>query len=174
MKRGCAALCPNGVIPPGDGSRCGCSFPHDLENAYACLRFVFAAEEHIRAETKRLEQRMHALEDALAILQSVESTEPHPLLSQPTSLDEDPLDIGRDNETKRHEEAEEPALRDAFGALHIDDANGASMFFGPSGVRSSFQLSVKLKLRVCRDQKAYCGRNQMLNDRRLRMMNVRR
>lgn len=99
------------------------------------IRFVFAAEEHIRAETTRLEQRMHALEDALAILQSVDSTEPHPLLAQPTTFDEEPPEDHRDGDHRLKEESEEPTLKDAFGALHIDDANGASMFFGPSGVR---------------------------------------
>lgn len=109
----------------------------------------------------KLEERMHALEDALAIVQATESKNPHPLLSQPFSLDED------DDDLLEEEEEEDTktiigtsGLADAFGALHMENNNGASQrFFGPSGgseVRpylDSVQSLIRTYELVCR---VYC------------------
>ncbi|KAJ6463916.1 hypothetical protein C8R45DRAFT_503300 [Mycena sanguinolenta] len=131
VKRGCGALCPNGTIPPGEGSR-----------------FVLAATDHLHQKLVRMEARMHALEDALAILHTADSDKPHPLLS---SYDEDDEDEESTLKLKAvSEEPSEPsqpsqeaeALVDALGSLHID-GEGASRFFGPSGGAESLLLKAK-------------------------------
>ncbi|KAF9077224.1 hypothetical protein BDP27DRAFT_1208913, partial [Rhodocollybia butyracea] len=64
VERGCQALCPNGTIPPGQGN------------------FVLAATvDHPHHKLAKLEAHMHALEDALAIVQTAYNLSPHPLLS---------------------------------------------------------------------------------------------
>lgn len=72
VKRGCDALCPNGTIPPGEGSR-----------------FVIAATDHLRNQITRLEARMRSLEDALAIMHTSETDRPHPLLVPTNDQDEE-------------------------------------------------------------------------------------
>ncbi|KAF7440022.1 hypothetical protein PC9H_000363 [Pleurotus ostreatus] len=113
MKRGCAALCPNSTIPPGDGSR-----------------FVLAATEHLRQKMAAMEARMHALEDALAIAQSSESSQPHPLLTVPfeDEVEDEPSLLQPMN-------SEETAqASNQFGMLHMDPVDyGSARFFGPSG-----------------------------------------
>ncbi|KAK7461100.1 hypothetical protein VKT23_009029 [Stygiomarasmius scandens] len=113
VKRGCQSLCPNGTIPPGQGSR-----------------FVLAATEHLQGKLARLEARMHALEDALAIAQAEESNESHPLLaSDEHKVKEEPVM----QTVPEDADGEEPsALADALGTLYID-RGGFSRFFGPSG-----------------------------------------
>ncbi|KAJ7865263.1 hypothetical protein B0H13DRAFT_1637161 [Mycena leptocephala] len=120
VKRGCGALCPNGTIPPGEGSR-----------------FVLAATDHLHQKLTRMEARMHSLEDALAILHATDSDKPHPLL---LSFDgeEDDDDPPEDEPTlnlkavSEEPSQEESTLVDALGSLHID-GEGGSRFFGPSG-----------------------------------------
>ncbi|GLB35003.1 putative fungal specific transcription factor [Lyophyllum shimeji] len=119
VKRGCAALCPNGTIPPGDGSR-----------------FVLAATDHLRKKMMALEARMHSLEDALVIIQANHSDRPHPLLA---ALDEEEEE---EESTLKPvvEESAASALSDSLGALHID-GQGAARFFGPSGGSESLLLT---------------------------------
>ncbi|KAL1717598.1 hypothetical protein EV715DRAFT_274111 [Schizophyllum commune] len=117
VKRGCAALCPNGTIPPGEGSR-----------------FVLAATEHLEHRRATMEARMHALEDALAILHSTQSDDTHPLLLE--SLEEEPFepspeDLAADQEASGTQ-AEEALPTRSVGALHMDEL-GSSRFYGPSG-----------------------------------------
>ncbi|KAJ6591053.1 hypothetical protein DFH09DRAFT_907769 [Mycena vulgaris] len=125
VKRGCGALCPNGTIPPGEGSR-----------------FVLAATDHLHQKLTRMEARMHSLEDALAILHATDSDKPHPLLSSHDSDSED--DQPEDESTLNlkavsEEPSQESTLVGALGSLHID-GEGGSRFFGPSG-GSEAQLS---------------------------------
>jgi hypothetical protein len=113
VKRGCASLCPNGVVPPGQGSR-----------------FVLAATDHLRRKLAKLEARMHLLEDALAVSDESDS---HPLLMQ--SLH--PLVETTDEPTLKATIEEPPkydpaTLTDALGTLYINK-DGSSRFFGPSG-----------------------------------------
>ncbi|KAJ7628452.1 hypothetical protein FB45DRAFT_748903 [Roridomyces roridus] len=118
VKRGCGALCPNGTIPPGEGSR-----------------FVLAATDHLHQKLTRMEARMHALEDALAILHATDSDTPHPLLnSSPIDDDDDDDEAPALNLKAVSEEplSQESALVDSLGSLHID-GEGASRFFGPLG-----------------------------------------
>ncbi|KAF7974586.1 hypothetical protein HWV62_11856 [Athelia sp. TMB] len=52
--------------------------------------FVLAAEDHLRRKMTKMEERMHALEDALAIVQAQSpKAGAHPLLKTPFSLDDD-------------------------------------------------------------------------------------
>lgn len=92
------------------------------------LRFVLAAEDHLRRKMSKLEERMHALEDALAIVQTNESKHPHPLLAQSFLLDDDD-DLLEEEDTKNFFTTS--GLTDAFGALHVE--NTSQRFFGPSG-----------------------------------------
>ncbi|KAF8180107.1 hypothetical protein BJ912DRAFT_855397 [Pholiota molesta] len=116
VKRGCGALCPNGTIPPGEGSR-----------------FVLAATDHLRHKMTRMEARMRSLEDALAIIHGSESDRPHPLLS--VCVNED-MDEDEDAPQFRavSEDLPQPQvpLREASGTLWFD-GQGGSRFFGPSG-----------------------------------------
>ncbi|KZP29231.1 hypothetical protein FIBSPDRAFT_727667 [Athelia psychrophila] len=116
VKRGTAALCPNETIPPGDGQR-----------------FVLAAEDHLRRKMTKMEERMHALEDALAIVQAQSpEADAHPLLKVPFSPDED--EDGAKRASYEGDDADGVGgLANAFGSLHMDSDHGASRFFGPSG-----------------------------------------
>jgi hypothetical protein len=89
---------------------------------------VLAAEDHLRRKMTKMEERMHSLEDALAIIQSTDSNQPHPLLVHRLVHDDDPADS---EEQKLFNTA--AGLTDAFGGLHMDGDHGASRFFGPSG-----------------------------------------
>ncbi|KAI0342425.1 hypothetical protein BDW22DRAFT_1330929 [Trametopsis cervina] len=112
ISRGCAALCPNGTLPPGDNSR-----------------FVTHATDHLQRLIGKMTDRMRALEDALAIAQAAESSQTHPLLSVEATQDID-VDINQ-------EEEDEPETVDSvvesFGTLHIEDKGRTQRFFGPSG-----------------------------------------
>ncbi|OBZ73746.1 putative transcriptional regulatory protein C1F7.11c [Grifola frondosa] len=110
---GCAALCPNGSLATGQGTR-----------------FVLAATEHLHRRIAMMSERIRQLEDALAILQAKCSNDPHPLLSdgQIKSASEQDEDI-------LFPEAEPSNPSDvvkAFGMLSVSD-NGVSRFFGPTG-----------------------------------------
>ncbi|KAK7042430.1 putative transcriptional regulatory protein C1F7.11c [Favolaschia claudopus] len=128
LKRGCGALCPNGTIPPGEGSR-----------------FVLAATDHLHQKLVRMEARMHALEDALAILH--DSDTPHPLLLPHDGADDDdsPAEDSMIKLKAVPEDSPSPedtVLVEALGSLHID-GEGASRFFGPSGGAESLLLKAK-------------------------------
>ncbi|KAF9476036.1 hypothetical protein BDN70DRAFT_812955 [Pholiota conissans] len=116
VKRGCQALCPNGTIPPGEGSR-----------------FVLAATDHLRHKMTRLEARMRSLEDALAIVQSSESDRPHPLLSMGAQMEEDEEAPPFKAVSEEEEDVQSQIpLREEMGTLWLD-GQGGSRFFGPSG-----------------------------------------
>jgi hypothetical protein len=78
----------------------------------------------------KMEERMHSLEDALAIIQSTDSKHPHPLLAQPRLLYDD---ITESKDANISISKTVTGLTDAFGGLHMDGDHGASRFFGPSG-----------------------------------------
>lgn len=95
-------------------------------------RFVLAAEDHLRRKMTKMEERMHALEDALAIVQSLDSSEPHDLLAHPFPLEGDD-DTPEPEDVKDFSEYDASGLTDAFGSLHMLGDHGASRFFGPTG-----------------------------------------
>ncbi|KAG2159403.1 uncharacterized protein EDB93DRAFT_1075422 [Suillus bovinus] len=117
VKRGCSMLCPNGTMPPGKGSR-----------------FVGVAEEYLRQKAAKLEERMRSLEDALAILQTNTSTQPHPLLTKICSTEE--ADSGSSvDTTSTTAESNLHGHLNASGSLYLDGdpQYGPGHFFGPSG-----------------------------------------
>lgn len=118
VKRGCTALCPNGTIPPGEGSR-----------------FVLAATDHLRQKIIKLEARIHSLEDAIAIVH--DSNDPHPLLTSGIEEEEE-----EPASKPVVEEAPTSTLVDALGVLHVD-GHGTARFFGPSGRSESLLLKAK-------------------------------
>ncbi|KAG7445199.1 uncharacterized protein BT62DRAFT_933002 [Guyanagaster necrorhizus] len=117
VKRGCASLCPNGTVPPGQGSR-----------------FVLAATEHLQNTLKKLEDRMHSLEDAIAIVYSATSDSPHPLLvkCKDEEVEEEPSNLNSVKEEAEEMDEDSPVPLDALGTLYIDQ-DGWNRFFGPSG-----------------------------------------
>ncbi|OCH96289.1 hypothetical protein OBBRIDRAFT_718907 [Obba rivulosa] len=112
QRRGCAALCPNGSLATGQGTR-----------------FVLAATEHLHKRIAKMSERIRQLEDALAVMQAKGSNEPHPLLSG----QQDAVG-GQDEDIPPPEQAApiSPDALDAFGTLTVSD-HGVSRFFGPTG-----------------------------------------
>ncbi|KAH7922072.1 hypothetical protein BV22DRAFT_1037878 [Leucogyrophana mollusca] len=125
QRRGCAALCPNGSLATGQGTR-----------------FVLAATEHLHRRIAKMSERIRQLEDALGSLQSQHSTEPHPLLR------DDLLGVNqRDTEGSAMSDdgmgpSNPPEVLDAFGTLSITD-HGISRFFGPTGGSECLLMSDK-------------------------------
>ncbi|PCH44571.1 hypothetical protein WOLCODRAFT_26864 [Wolfiporia cocos MD-104 SS10] len=111
QRRGCAALCPNGSLATGQGTR-----------------FVLAATEHLHRRVAKMSERIRQLEDALAIAQGKVSNEPHPLLA-----------AGQDIKTRQGDGTpvggvpiSSQSVVDAFGLLSISGRD-VSTFFGPTG-----------------------------------------
>lgn len=108
---------------------------HIIEECRAQIRRSFLANtEQLHRKISEMGQRIRQLEDALAILQSTVSTEPHPLLGDGLlSIKSSPM-----NQPDSLSET-----IDAFGTLTIGES-GESKYFGPSAgseVRSStFEL----------------------------------
>ncbi|KAF8835749.1 hypothetical protein BDN67DRAFT_912460, partial [Paxillus ammoniavirescens] len=129
QRRGCAALCPNGVLATGQGTR-----------------FVLAATEHLHLRISKMSERIRLLEDALGELQSHRSTEPHPLLR------DDLLGVNQ-----KDGEASTPGdliaiqslpaeILDSFGTLSITDY-GIARFFGPTGGSECLLMADKISSR---------------------------
>ncbi|KAH8115272.1 hypothetical protein DFH11DRAFT_1588312 [Phellopilus nigrolimitatus] len=112
LRRGCASLCPNGSLSTGQGTR-----------------FVLAATDHLHRRIAKMSERIRQLEDALAILQTSVTEEPHPLLrdellSLKVDKSEEVVDVEGTQEIQES--------IDAFGTLSIGD-KGSFRFFGASG-----------------------------------------
>ncbi|KAI1790217.1 fungal-specific transcription factor domain-containing protein [Ganoderma leucocontextum] len=114
QRRGCAALCPNGSLATGQGTR-----------------FVLAATEHLHRRLAKMSERVHQLEDALAIMQARGSNEPHPLLSDGASKNKN-MDDDDDILAPDQSVASSGDVVTAFGMLSMSD-RGVSRFFGPTG-----------------------------------------
>lgn len=83
-----------------------------------------------------MSDRIRQLEDAVAILQSTLSNEPHPLLSRELLKIKSSIELHAavDEEVvaqSRKQEPEEEGVIDAFGTLAIRD-DGAATFYGRS------------------------------------------
>ncbi|KAG6827191.1 hypothetical protein H0H92_012838 [Tricholoma furcatifolium] len=135
QRRGCAALCPNGSLSTGQGTR-----------------FVLAATEHLHRRIGALSSRIRLLEEALTNLQSS-----HPLLHPDLMRENELLGCDEDRNRGSRERAVgipgkgkiegrgkgaegDGEIIDAFGTLSISD-HGISRFFGPTGGVESLLLS---------------------------------
>ena len=84
-----------------------------------------------------MSDRIRQLEDALAVVHSTVTTEPHPLLSRDLMKIKSSLELHsavEDQEKealKKEEDGEDTQYIDAFGTLAIRD-DGAATFFGRS------------------------------------------
>ncbi|KAI5987123.1 hypothetical protein EDD15DRAFT_1511736 [Pisolithus albus] len=116
QRRGCSALCPNGSLSTGQGTR-----------------FVLAATEHLHRRLAKMSERIRQLEDALRDLQARHSTEPHPLLRPDpleTSQPGGDVDSSSVNDTRGVDQSTN--LEEALGTLSLSD-DGAVRFFGATG-----------------------------------------
>ncbi|KAI9459735.1 hypothetical protein BJY52DRAFT_1368117 [Lactarius psammicola] len=112
QRRGCASLCPNGLLATGQGTR-----------------FVIAATEHLHRRIARMGDRIRELEDALAVLQASHSPEPHPLLCEGSIL------IDTDKTDEQPQESEDEGADEvtmSLGTMSVSD-QGFSRFFGFTG-----------------------------------------
>lgn len=82
-----------------------------------------------------MSDRIRQLEDALTILQSTTSNEPHPLLDRELLKIKSSIElhaaINEDERDPTQEDGEESQYIDAFGTLAIRD-DGAATFYGRS------------------------------------------
>ncbi|KAL4076862.1 fungal-specific transcription factor domain-containing protein [Scleroderma yunnanense] len=119
-RRGCSAICPNGDLATGQGTR-----------------FVLADTETLHQKISQMSDRIRQLEDALAILQSIVSPgEQHPLLSRDLVAVKSIVDLhvakDDDKASRRCEKANEDSQYiQAFGTLALRN-DGAATFYGPS------------------------------------------
>ena len=92
-------------------------------------RHVSSATDHLQRKLSRMEERMRLLEDALAIAQSQESDQPHPLLAEAFKLEAEDLPPVQDTLSSGTTED----FADAMGTLRIDEKDRSILFFGLSG-----------------------------------------
>ncbi|KAJ7712510.1 fungal-specific transcription factor domain-containing protein [Mycena metata] len=112
IRRGCESICPLGNLTAGQGTR-----------------FILADTGQLHAKIAEMSQRIRQLEEALAILQGVISSERHPLLAT------DLLSIKFAAEAPARKTpppaGEQDPLLDALGTLTLTDA-GEVRYFGRS------------------------------------------
>ena len=101
----------------------------------AFLSFVLADTEKLHTKIAQMSDRIRQLEDALAILQSTQSPDPHPLLHRDLLKVKSSIELHSAVENEEgflqsQEDAEESYI-DAFGTLAIRD-DGAATFYGRS------------------------------------------
>ncbi|KAJ7507374.1 fungal-specific transcription factor domain-containing protein [Mycena galericulata] len=132
-RRGCSAICPNGSLITGQGTR-----------------FVLADTEKLHSKIATMSDRIRLLEDALAILQSTVTSDPHPLLDRELLKIKSSIELhsavegeegshangGGDGGTET-EDFEE--YIDAFGTLAIRE-DGAATFYGRSAGSESLLM----------------------------------
>ncbi|KAJ7677898.1 fungal-specific transcription factor domain-containing protein [Mycena polygramma] len=144
VRRGCSALCPNGALATGQGTR-----------------FVLAATEHLHRKIARMSERIRMLEDALTTLHASKGGVDGP--AHPLLVDGEDFSIGADDngppppprrmseswevldragasEGKAPGSTPNPDVIDAFGTLSISD-HGISRFFGPTGGSESLLMA---------------------------------
>ncbi|KAI0080184.1 hypothetical protein K474DRAFT_1590475 [Panus rudis PR-1116 ss-1] len=115
VKRGCAAICPDGSLTTGKGNR-----------------FVLASTQDLHEKIQELATRVRELEDALRSSHARYTAEPHPLLSEellrikaPIQRENLSLQTNGDHGT----ENQGPDVLDSFGSLAISDT-GRTKYFG--------------------------------------------
>ncbi|KAG2098886.1 hypothetical protein BD769DRAFT_1368676 [Suillus cothurnatus] len=117
-RRGCSAICPNGSLTTGQGTR-----------------FVLADTEKLHQKIAQMSDRIRQLEDALSILHTSPG-EQHPLLHRDLLDIKSIIDLHAavDEETagkSKHEVDDDSQYIESFGTLAIRD-DGAATFYGPS------------------------------------------
>ncbi|GBE86510.1 hypothetical protein SCP_0903890 [Sparassis crispa] len=111
VKKGCAAICPDGSLTTGKGNR-----------------FVLANTEVLHEKITILANRVRQLEDALAEAHNSISHEPHTLLSEELLQIKRPLEREAQAATQEPEPEVAEAI-DAVGSLSITES-GHTTFFG--------------------------------------------
>jgi hypothetical protein len=91
-----------------------------------------AATEHLHRRIAKLSGRIRQLEDALVVVQSRNSSDPHPLLHEDLllSIDENDDEPIMDESSGGSDPSSDVIA--ALGKLSISD-HGISRFFGPTG-----------------------------------------
>ncbi|KAG1819148.1 uncharacterized protein BJ212DRAFT_1344338 [Suillus subaureus] len=117
-RRGCSAICPNGSLTTGQGTR-----------------FVLADTEKLHQKIAQMSDRIRQLEDALSMLQASPG-EQHPLLHRDLLDIKSIIDLHAavDEETagkSKQEVDDDSQYIESFGTLAIRD-DGAATFYGPS------------------------------------------
>ncbi|KAI8996345.1 hypothetical protein BD414DRAFT_408664 [Trametes punicea] len=115
VKRGCAAICPDGSLTTGKGNR-----------------FVLASTQDLHEKINQLANRVRDLEDALRASHALHSMEPHPLLSEELLRIKAP--IQRENlintgAANGNTDEESGDVVDSFGSLSISEG-GRTNYFG--------------------------------------------
>ncbi|KAJ3753187.1 hypothetical protein EV360DRAFT_53880 [Lentinula raphanica] len=129
VKRGTAAICPDGSLTTGQGNRHLQTYT-DLE----LCRFVLASTQELHEKIHELSNRVRELEDALRSDHSQLTHDPHPLLSEELLKIKAPLQReppaarGLLNGNSKDDEPN-PDVVDAFGSLSIS-LSGKAKFFG--------------------------------------------
>ncbi|KAF8159767.1 fungal-specific transcription factor domain-containing protein [Crassisporium funariophilum] len=112
VKKGCAAICPDGSLTTGKGNR-----------------FVLANTEALHEKITILANRVRHLEDGLAHAHSLTSHQQHPLLSDDLLQIKRPLERERLDVPAAEEKPETGDTIDSLGSLSISQ-DGRSSFFG--------------------------------------------
>ncbi|KAI0372783.1 hypothetical protein BV20DRAFT_1119753 [Pilatotrama ljubarskyi] len=111
VKKGCAAICPDGSLTTGKGNR-----------------FVLANTEALHDKITILANRVRSLEDALEEIQSSVSSQPHPLLTDELRALKRPLE--RETPEEQAQEQEQESVESInVGSLSITES-GHTKFYG--------------------------------------------
>ncbi|KAJ7177879.1 fungal-specific transcription factor domain-containing protein [Mycena filopes] len=134
-RRGCSAICPNGSLITGQGTR-----------------FVLADTEKLHTKIATMSDRIRHLEDALAVLQSTVTSEPHPLLDRELLKIKSSIELhsavegeegfhanGGNTADGTAESDDFDDYIDAFGTLAIRE-DGAATFYGRSAGSESILM----------------------------------
>ncbi|KAI0741490.1 fungal-specific transcription factor domain-containing protein [Daedaleopsis nitida] len=135
VKRGCAAICPDGSLTTGKGNRYVSTPPPApplTSFSLSAPRFVLASTQDLHEKINQLANRVRELEDALRASHVQHSLEPHPLLSEDLLRIKAP--IQRENLINSglaSPSSDEPGadVVDSFGSLAISDT-GRTNYFG--------------------------------------------
>ncbi|KAJ3711145.1 fungal-specific transcription factor domain-containing protein [Lentinula raphanica] len=135
VKKGCAAICPDGHLTTGKGNR-----------------FVLANTNELQEKIEVLTKRARALEDALAKSHNIVSPQPHPLLSDDLlqitrtvkeespepNLSTDSTTVKEEEDSKREEDEALIVYKSSLGSLSTGEP---STFYGRSGTSWHFLLN---------------------------------
>ncbi|KAH9933330.1 fungal-specific transcription factor domain-containing protein [Fomitopsis serialis] len=112
VKKGCAAICPDGHLTTGKGNR-----------------FVLANTEALHDKITQLSSRVRQLEDALEQAHGKTSLELHPMLTEELRQIKRPLERESQEELPQSADTEAAEVIDAVGSLSITDS-GLTKFYG--------------------------------------------